>query len=71
VFLSKDGLETNNQVIKITESQNHVADIVIAPANTSIVYIITVGYDFYKSIDSGASFTKIINLRDEVLNVIP
>ncbi|KYK23798.1 hypothetical protein AYK24_00770 [Thermoplasmatales archaeon SG8-52-4] len=71
VFLSTDGLETNDQVIKITEGQNHVADIVISTANTSIVYIVTVGYDFYKSIDSGTSFTKIINLRDEVLNVIP
>lgn len=70
VFLSTDGLETNNQVITITESQNHVADIVIAPTESSIVYVVTVGYDFYKSIDSGASFTKIINLRDEVLNVI-
>ena len=71
VFLSKDGLESNTKVISIDQGQNHVSDIVIAPSDSNIVYVVTVGYDFYKSTDAGESFTKIVNLRNEVLNVIP
>jgi photosystem II stability/assembly factor-like uncharacterized protein len=70
VFLSTDGLSSSNQVITIQNPQQHVADIVISPSDTSICYVITVGYDLYKSTNAGASFTKIANLRDDVLNVI-
>lgn len=70
LFLSTDGLNSESQVI-ITEGQKHISDIAIAPSNNDIVYAVTVGYDFYKSTDAGGNFTKIINLRDEVLNIIP
>jgi photosystem II stability/assembly factor-like uncharacterized protein len=71
VFLSTDGLATKTQVILLGEEQGHISDIAIAPSDTNIAYVITTGYDFYKSTDGGVSFTKIINLRNEVLNVIP
>jgi photosystem II stability/assembly factor-like uncharacterized protein len=70
VFLSTDGLSSNKQVLTLENPENHISDIVVSESDSNICYIITVGYDFYKSTDTGASFTKIINLRDEVLNVI-
>ena len=69
LFLSTDGLNTESQVIS-TFGQNHISDIVIAPSDNDIVYAITVGYDVYKSIDAGENFTKIINLREDILNKI-
>lgn len=69
MFLSTDGLNTESQVIN-TFGQNHISDIVISPSDNDIVYAITVGYDVYKSIDAGENFTKIINLREDVLNKI-
>jgi len=70
LFLSTDGLITESKVIN-TEGEKHISDIVIAPSNNNIIYAITVGYDLYKSVDAGDNFTKIINLRDDVLNKIP
>jgi hypothetical protein len=70
LYFSSDGLATGNQVIMFTETEKHVSDIVFAPSDSSVVYVITVGYDFYKSIDGGLNFSKIVNLRDDVLNVI-
>jgi len=73
LYLSTDGLQTESQVITITDTTatGHISDIVFAPSDNTIVYVITAGYNFYKSTDAGETFTKIINLRDEVLNVIP
>jgi len=72
-FLSTDGLKTETQVIELpTEGHERITDIVFAPSDSNIVYLITSGsYDLYKSTDGGQSFSKIKNLRDEVLNVIP
>lgn len=73
LYLSTDGLQTESQVITVTDTtgKGHISDVVFAPADNNIVYVITAGYNFYKSTDAGETFTKIINLRDEVLNVIP
>jgi photosystem II stability/assembly factor-like uncharacterized protein len=79
MYLSTDGLATEQKVIEIERSGDlHIADIVFAPSDPNIVYAITTGaypstsgYNLYKSSDGGASFTKIGNLRDDVLNVIP
>lgn len=71
VFLSTGGLTTKTQVILLGEEQGHISDIAIAPSDNNVVYVITMDYDFYKSTDGGVSFIKIINLRNEVLNVIP
>lgn len=68
LYLSTDGLNSETQVINTTES---ISDVVFAPSNTSVAYAITIGYDVYRSVDSGASFSKVVNLRDDVLNVIP
>ena len=68
VYLSEDGLQTEIKVIDI--KGRHPSDIAIAPSNSSIVYVIDVGYDLYKSIDGGRNFIKIVNLREDVLEVI-
>ena len=49
----------------------HPADIVIVPSDSNIVYVIDIGYDLYKSVDGGKTFTKLVNLREDVLNEIP
>jgi len=69
VYLSKDGLQTETKVIDV--KGRHPSDIAIAPSNSNIVYAIDVGYDVYKSVDAGSTFIKLVNLRDDVLNVIP
>ncbi len=74
LYLSTDGLQTESQVITLPDTAGgkvHISDIVFAPTDNNIVYVIVSGYDFYKSTNAGETFTKIINLRDEVLNVIP
>lgn len=69
LFLSTDGLNTESIVIN-TEDEKHISDVVIAPSDNNIVYAITIGYDVYKSIDAGSNFSKIINLRNDILNKI-
>ena len=69
VYLSEDGLQTETKVIDV--KGRHPSDIAIAPSDSNIVYAIDIGYDVYKSVDGGRTFTKIVNLREDVLNVIP
>jgi hypothetical protein len=78
VVLSTDGLNSFNSVISLERiGDKHVSDIVFAPSDPNIVYVIFTGaldnpgYDFYKSVDGGNSFSKIANLREDVLRVIP
>jgi len=69
VYLSEDGLQTETKVIDV--KGRHPSDIAIAPSDSNIVYAIDIGYDVYKSVDGGRTFTKIVNLREDALNVIP
>ena len=69
VYLTEDGLQTETKVIDV--EGRHPADIAIAPSDSNIVYAIDIGYDLYKSVDGGKTFTKIVNLREDVLNEIP
>jgi len=69
VYLSEDGLTTEIKVIDV--EGRHPSDIDIAPSDTSIVYAIDIGYDVYKSVDSGRTFIKIVNLREDVFSAIP
>jgi len=69
VYLSEDGLLTETKVIDVTG--RHPSDIAIAPSDSNIVYAIGIGYDVYKSIDGGRTFTNIVNLREDVLEDIP
>jgi photosystem II stability/assembly factor-like uncharacterized protein len=79
IHLSTDGLNSFNSVVSIERiGDKHVSDIVFSPSDPNIVYAIFTGaypdnsgYDLYKSIDGGNSFSKIANLRDDVLRVIP
>lgn len=57
--------------IKVIDVEGrHPADIAIAPSDSNIVYAIDIGYDVYKSVDGGRTFTKIVNIREDVLKVI-
>jgi len=69
VYLSEDGLQTETKVIDV--EGRHPSDIAIAPSDSNIVYAIDIGYDVYKSVDGGGTFTKLVNLRDDVFSVIP
>jgi photosystem II stability/assembly factor-like uncharacterized protein len=79
VHLSTDGLDSYNRVIAIEPvGDKHVSDIVFSPSDPDIVYAIFTGaypdnpgYDLYKSMDAGNSFSKIANLREDVLRVMP
>jgi len=68
VYLSEDGLQTETKVIDV--KGRHPSDIAIAPSDSNIVYAIDIGYDVYKSVDGGRTFTKIVNLREDVFEVI-
>jgi len=57
-------------VITLEDPEKRISDIVVSDSDPNICYVITTGYDFYKSSDAGASFNKILNLRDDILNVI-
>lgn len=74
LYLSTNGLRTNFKINEIGTSImgfGHVCDIVFAPSDNDIVYMISLGYNVYKSTDSGERFTKIANLREDVLDIIP
>jgi photosystem II stability/assembly factor-like uncharacterized protein len=79
IYLSEDGLETEKKVLSVERiGDKHVADIVFAPSDPNIVYLIYTGaypsnpgYDLYRSTDAGESFSKIANLREDVLRIIP
>ena len=74
LYLSTNGLRTNYKVSEIGTSIRgfgHVCDVAFAPSNNEVVYMISLGYNVYKSTDSGETFTKIANLREGVLNVLP
>ncbi len=52
----------------VLQAANQIHDIVIAPADPSIVYVATEGYLVYKSTDGGDSFELLGDLRQSVLN---
>ncbi len=68
LYRSDDGLGTSSAVLP---AGGTITDIVFAPSNPSIVYVITNGYLLYKSVDSGATFSLAKNIRSDVLNDIP
>ena len=68
-YLSTDGLQSSAAVLSGLSTV--VDDIVFAPSDNTIVYAVMKGYLLYKSTDSGASFSLMKNIRDDVLNVIP
>ena len=64
VFRSDDGLKTNSLVLTGDE---RIGDIEFAPSNPNIVYAAATGYNIYKSIDAGSTFTLMVNLRTDVM----
>ena len=77
LFRSSDGLRTYSEVATTEGLSNDQVerfafeDVVFAPSDPSIVYAATTGLLVYKSVDAGASFTLMRNIRFEVLNVAP
>jgi photosystem II stability/assembly factor-like uncharacterized protein len=70
--LTEDGFKTGKKVITGSiRDTKHFSDVVFAPSDPKTVYAIAVGYDLYKSTDSGETFTKLGNLRQDVLNKVP
>ena len=77
LFRSSDGLTTYSKVAT-TEGLSDdpdvrfaFEDVVFAPSDPSVVYAATTGLLVYRSVDGGASFTLMRNIRSEVLNVVP
>ena len=77
LYRSTDGLATYSKVVTtagLSEDPDiRIAfeDVVFAPSDPNIVYAATTGLLVYKSVDAGASFTLMKNIRSEVLNVAP
>lgn len=67
VYRSTDGLTSETKIFDL----NKVHEIVFAPSDSTIVWLINEGYAVYKSTDSGATFSLIKNLRSDVLNTNP
>ena len=65
LYRSHDGLRTTRQVL---EAGGTITDIVFAPSDPTNVYTVADGYFFYKSTDSGATFSLVRNIRSDVLN---
>ena len=77
LYRSSDGLLTYNKVASSEgltddpEVRFAFEDVVFAPSDPDIVYAATTGLLVYKSVDGGASFTLMANIRSEVLNAAP
>ena len=77
LFRSTDSLRTYRKVATTEGMSDNpdvrfaFEDVVFAPSDPSIVYAATTGLLVYKSVDGGASFTLMKNIRSEVLNVPP
>ena len=68
LYVTEDGFDSSKKIIdRPGQDSKHASDVVFAPSDPSVVYAIMVGYDLYKSADSGKTFIKLINLRDDVL----
>jgi hypothetical protein len=66
LYRSTDGLTTDQLVLNT--HPNAIDDIVFAPSDPTVVYVAARGYHIYKSTDSGANFSLVKNIRDDVLN---
>ena len=66
VYKSTDGLESYSSVLEVTIT---VEDIEFAASDPNIVYAACEGLDIYKSMDAGSTWTKLINLRSDIINV--
>ena len=65
INLSLDGLAT---FVEVIEAEGTVTEIVFAPSDPAVVYAVTEGSILYRSVDSGASFVRIVDIRNDVLN---
>ncbi len=59
-YRSANGLQSSDLVLT---AMGRIDDVEFAPSKPSIVYLATQGYGFYKSTDSGASWSRLISLR--------
>ncbi|MGR3319385.1 MAG: WD40/YVTN/BNR-like repeat-containing protein [Candidatus Anammoxibacter sp.] len=64
VFKSDNGLKDNSLVLT---GEERIGDIEFAPSNPNVVYAAATGYNIYKSIDAGSTFTLMANLRTDVM----
>ena len=68
LYLSTNGMTTEKKVL---DNKNaNIEDVVFDPSNSGIVYAIVDGYVMYKSTDAGETFSKVKDIRNEVLNTI-
>ena len=73
---SVDGLATSTLVATAPQPPGHpraapFQQIAFAPSDPTIVYAATESYLLFKSVDSGATWEQIANLRQDVLNAVP
>ncbi len=76
IYRSTNGLRTQSAAAvthgaAAADADAPFRDIAFAPSDPSVVYAAKDGYLLYRSDDGGASFTFVVNIRDEVLNVVP
>ncbi len=66
IYKSTDGLKSYSGVLEIEKT---VEDIEFSLSDPNIVYAACEGFDIFKSEDAGSTWTKLINLRSEIINV--
>ncbi|HJN93882.1 MAG TPA: sialidase family protein, partial [Dehalococcoidia bacterium] len=76
LYRSVDGLATSEVVVETTQPPGHPRlppfhDIAFAPSDPTVVYAATEGYLVFKSVDAGATWEQVANLRQDVLNSAP
>ncbi len=69
LYRSTDGLATiDNNGQPVLTTSNQINDIEFSPSNPNIVYLAEVGYNIWKSTDSGKTFSLLVNLRTDVIS---
>ena len=63
LFRSTDGAQTSTLVLEAS-----LTDVVFAPNAPDTAFATGEGYDIYLSVDGGATFELLANLRSDVLN---
>ena len=63
LYRSTNGAQTSSIVLEAS-----LTDVVYAPSSADTAFATGEGYDVYRSVDGGATFELIVNLRTDVLN---
>ncbi|MFC2078951.1 WD40/YVTN/BNR-like repeat-containing protein [Candidatus Bipolaricaulota bacterium] len=64
LYRSSDGVASFTQVLQTP----NISDIVFAPSDPTVIYVVADGYLIFRSGDAGRTFSEVANLRTDALN---